>query len=54
MKMIKINAIFLHGIDFSTFTGKLREIGDRPNLPYPFLRGQPLKLFYRSQSREPK
>ena len=30
MKMIKINVIFVHGIEFSTFTEKLREIGDRP------------------------
>ena len=44
MKMIKINVIFVHGIEFSTFTEKLREIGDRPKFALPFLRGQPLKL----------
>ena len=27
MKMIKINVIFVHGIELSTFTEKLREIG---------------------------
>ena len=30
MKMIKINLIFLHGIEFSTFTEKFREIGEGP------------------------
>ena len=28
--MIKINVIFVHGIEFSTFTEKLREIGEGP------------------------
>ena len=30
MKMIKINVIFVHGIELSTFTEKLREIGEGP------------------------
>ena len=30
MKMIKINVIFVHGIELSTFTEKLREIGAGP------------------------
>ena len=30
MKMIKINLIFVHGIELSTFTEKLREIGEAP------------------------
>ena len=30
MKMIKINVIFVHGIELSTFTEKLREIGGGP------------------------
>ena len=30
MKMIKINVIFLHGIELSPFTEKLREIGEGP------------------------
>ena len=40
MKMIKINVIFVHRIELSTFTEKLMK---GRNLPYPFLRGQPLK-----------
>ena len=28
--MIKINVIFVHGIELLTFTEKLREIGDGP------------------------
>ena len=30
MKMIKINVIFVHRIELSTFTEKLREIGGGP------------------------
>ena len=30
MKMIKINVIFVHGIELSTFTEKLREISEGP------------------------
>ena len=43
MKMIKINVIFVHGIEFSTFTEKLREIGEGSKFDSMFLRGQPLK-----------
>ena len=42
-KLIKINVIFVHGIILLTSSEKLREIGEGRNLPYPFLRGQPLK-----------
>ena len=38
MKMIKINVIFVHGIEFSTFTEKLREIGDRPKFALSVLK----------------
>ena len=41
--MIKINVIFVHGIILLTSSEKLREIGEGRNLPYPCLRGQPLK-----------
>ena len=44
--MIKINVIVVHGIEFSTFTEKLREISDRPKFALPFLRGQSLNIFY--------
>ena len=30
MKMIEINVIFVYGIELSTFTEKLREIGEGP------------------------
>ena len=42
MKMIKINVIFVHGIEFSTFTENLGKSVIGRNLPYPFLSGQPL------------
>ena len=34
MKMIKINVIFVHGIELSTFTEKLREIGEGPKFTH--------------------
>ena len=37
MKMIKINVIFVHGIEFSTFTEKLREIGEGPKFAFSVL-----------------
>ena len=43
--MIKINVIFVHRIEFSTFTEKLRKSAIGRNLPYPFLHGQPLNSF---------
>ena len=43
MKMIKINVIFVHGINFQLSLKNLGKSAIGRNLPYPFLRGQPLK-----------
>ena len=44
--MIKINVIFVHGIEFSTFTEKLREIGDRPKFALSVLTRSVSQHFY--------
>ena len=44
--MIKINVIFVHGIELLTFTENLGKSVQVRNLPHPFLRGQPLKITY--------
>ena len=41
--MIKINVIFVHGIELSTFNEKIREIGEGTKFALYVLRGQPLK-----------
>ena len=43
MKTTKINVIFVRGIELSTFTEKLKEIGEGPKFALSILRGQPLK-----------
>ena len=45
MKMIKINVIFVHGINFQLSLKNFGKSAVGRNLPYPFLRGQPLNSF---------
>ena len=44
--MIKINVIFVHGIELLTFTENLGKSVQGRDLPHPFLRGRPLKITY--------
>ena len=44
--MIKINVIFVHGIELLIFTENLGKSVQGRDLPHPFLRGRPLKITY--------